>query len=85
MSFISFSGETKKENPTGVFADGVHGRPNNWRSLDSRTIVPANIMPKLTTFFANYSSQPHLALQDSYDIYLYIVIYKKGAPSMPQG
>ena len=37
----------EKKNPTSVSTDGVLGRPNNWRSLDSRTHETANTMPTL--------------------------------------
>ena len=40
-----------KKNPTSVSTDEVLGRPNNWRSLDSRDQNFANAMPKLN---ANY-------------------------------
>ena len=37
----------EKKNPTSVSTDGVLGRPNNWRSLDSRAHGFANTMPTL--------------------------------------
>ena len=37
----------EKKNPTSVSTDGVLGRPNNWRSLDSRAHGAANSMPTL--------------------------------------
>ena len=48
--FRIISGRAIIKNPTSVSTDGVLGRPNNWRSLDSRACGAANTMP---TFNAN--------------------------------
>ena len=52
-----------KKNPTSVSTDGVLGRPNNWRSLDSRADISANAMPNLN---ANHPYQARkIAILDS--------------------
>jgi len=52
----NISGRAKKKNPTSVSTGGVPGRANNWRSLDSRTHVFANAVPKRIANFPLYSA-----------------------------
>ena len=51
----------EKKNPTSVSTDGVLGRPNNWRSLDSRANGLANAMPILSTNFPYQARQIKIA------------------------
>ena len=51
----------QKKNPISVSTDGVLGRPNNWRSLDSRANELANAMPILSTNFPYQARQIKIA------------------------
>ena len=75
---------TLKKNPTSVSTGGVLGCPNNWRSLDSRTHITANAVPKWIANSPVFRVEKSLPTIQAVN-HLSVVSYKKSPARLSSG